>query len=192
MPGAEAVLKANIDQARQTLASLASLVEPVQCAADAITEALLGGGKLLACGNGGSAADAAHLTTEFVVRFVQDRRPFPAVCLNAHGGDLTAIGNDYAFDHLFERQVEAFGRAGDVLVALSTSGRSENIRRALSAANDRGLVTVGLLGRDGGPCAGLSRIELLVAGDVTARIQEAHKLLIHTICELVDAHLPRR
>ena len=165
-------------------------MEPqVDAAAKAISRSLLSGGKLLACGNGGSAADASHLTTEFVCRFVKDRRPYPAVSLATHGGDLTAIGNDYGFDDIFSRQVEAFGLKGDVLCAFTTSGQSNNVRNALLAAKKCGVTSIAFLGRDGGPCTGLADIELLVPATVTARIQEGHKLLLHTICEMVEVDL---
>ena len=171
------------------LTGLVELEPQVVLAADAIATALLGGHKLLACGNGGSAADASHLTTEFVCRYSRDRRPYPAISLATQGGDLTAIGNDYSFDELFARQVGAFGLPGDILVALTTSGQSENVRRALVAAKESGMITIGFLGRDGGSCAGLADIELMVRGEVTARIQEGHKLLIHTICEMVEERI---
>ncbi len=153
-----------------------------------ISKALIGGRKLLACGNGGSAADASHLTTEFVCRFNRDRRAYPAISLAAHGGDLTAIGNDYAFEDIFARQVQAFGISGDVLAAFSTSGNSENIRRALVAAKASGVNTIAFLGRDGGCARDLADIELVVAGTITARIQEGHKFLLHTICEMVEEY----
>ena len=179
-------LQSNIRAAQETLAGLATLEPQVAQAAEAIATALLGGHKLLACGNGGSAADASHLTTEFVCRYSRDRRPFPAISLATHGGDMTAIGNDYSFDEMFARQVRAFGLPGDILVALSTSGQSENVRRAIVAARERGVASIALLGRDGGVCTGLADIELIVRGEVTARIQEGHKLLLHTICEMVE------
>jgi len=189
MTDARDILQTNIDQAVTTIGGLGVHGGAVVRAADALSEALLGGCKLLTCGNGGSAADAAHMTTEFVCRFIKDRKPFPAICLATHAGDITAIGNDYCFDDLFARQVEAFGTAGDVLLALSTSGNSENVRRAIIAGNDHGLMTIALLGRDGGAIKGLARIEMLVPAEVTARIQEAHKVLIHTICQIVDERL---
>jgi D-sedoheptulose 7-phosphate isomerase len=168
---------------------LTELESQIEAAAEAISDTLISGEKLLACGNGGSAADASHLTTEFVCRFDRDRRPYAAISLAVHGGDLTAIGNDYSFDDLFARQTKAFGRPGDVLVAFTTSGRSENVRRALIAAKDLKMKTIAFLGRDGGRCAGLADIELVVANDVTARIQEGHQLLLHTICEMVEERL---
>ena len=179
----------NIAAAQAMLASLQSLDPQVHLAADAIVTAMLSGHKLLSCGNGGSAADASHLTTEFVCRFQRDRRPYPAISLATHGGDITAIGNDYSFDDLFARQVQCFGLPGDVLAIFTSSGRSENIRRALLEAKALGVTSIAFLGRDGGFCAGLADIELIVAGTVTARIQEAHKLLLHTICEIVELQL---
>ena len=154
-----------------------------------IAAALLSGHKLLACGNGGSAADASHLTTEFVARYDRERRGYPAISLAAHGGDLTAISNDYSFADLFARQVQAFGLPGDVLTVFTTSGKSENVLRALMAAKEMGVKTIAFLGRDGGKCAGLANVELLVGGQSTARIQEGHKFLLHTICELVEEQL---
>jgi D-sedoheptulose 7-phosphate isomerase len=124
-----------------------------------------------------------------VVRFDQDRRPYPALCLATSGGDLTAIANDYAFAEVFARQVEAFGRPGDVLVAISTSGRSENVRRAIEVARGKEVKTIAFLGKDGGPTKGLADVELLVASSATARIQEAQKVLIHTLCQRVEERL---
>ena len=183
------ILQTNIEQATAMLQSLQSFDSKVQQAAKALSDALLSGHKLLACGNGGSAADASHLTTEFVCRFNRDRRPYPAVSLATHGGDLTAIGNDYDFKDLFGRQVEAFGVKGDVMMAFTTSGQSENIRRALLAAKSIGVYTIAMLGKDGGKCTGIADVEFIVRNPVTARIQEGHKLLLHTICELVELDL---
>lgn len=180
------LLQHNIAAVREMLSGLGTLEPQVVAAADAIATALLAGRKMLACGNGGSAADASHMTTEFVCRYSRDRRPYPAISLATQGGDLTAIGNDYSFDELFSRQVRAFGLPGDVLVAFTTSGKSENVRRALVAAKEMGVVSIAFLGRDGGACAGLADIELIVRETVTARIQEGHKLLLHTICEMVE------
>lgn len=183
------VVSSNLNEAIATLQQAAGLGVEIEAAAGTISAALLKGQKLLACGNGGSAADASHLTTEFVCRFNRDRRPYPAISLAVHGGDLTAIGNDYAFDDIFARQVQAFGAPGDVLAVFTTSGNSENIVRALDAARKFGLNTIAFLGRNGGRCAGLADIELIVTSDVTARIQEGHKFLLHTICELVEEEL---
>ena len=185
----KSILQSNVQQAIEVFNTLAAFDETVEAAAGAISKVLLSGHKLLACGNGGSAADASHLTTEFVCRFNKDRRPYPAISLATHGGDLTAIGNDYAFEDIFARQVEAFGSSGDVVMAFTTSGQSENIRRALLAAKKFGVTSIAMLGKDGGKCAGLADMEFIVAHQVTARIQEAHKLLLHSICEIVEIHL---
>jgi len=186
------IIATNLRDAKATLEQVASLETKIVVAAGAIADALLSGNKLMACGNGGSAADASHLTTEFVCRFNQDRRPYPAISLAAQGGDLTAIGNDYEFSEIFSRQVQAFGKPGDILIAFTTSGRSPNVRRALVIARDLKIKTIGFLGRDGGTCAGLADIELLVISQVTARIQEGHQFLFHTICEMVEEHLRSR
>jgi phosphoheptose isomerase len=186
---ARQVVSTNIADAQALLVQLAELESRIEAAAEMIAAALLSGHKLLACGNGGSAADASHLTTEFVARFDRERRAYPAISLAAHGGDLTAIGNDYSFADLFARQVQAYGRPGDVLAVFTTSGNSENVVRALVAAKDLSVKTIAFLGRDGGKCAGLADVELLVRGKVTARIQEGHKFLLHTICELVEEQL---
>jgi phosphoheptose isomerase len=179
----------NISDALAMLQQLAELETQIEAAAETISDALISGAKLLACGNGGSAADASHLTTEFVCRFTRDRRAYPAISLATHGGDLTAIGNDYSFEDIFARQIEAFGHPGDVLTAFTTSGSSENIRRALAAANGAKMKTIAFLGKNGGKCAGLAGTELIVTSDTTARIQEGHKFLLHTICELVEERL---
>ena len=179
----------NLADAQRMLVSLPPLQPMVVRAADLLAQALLNGHKLLACGNGGSAADASHLTTEFVVRFQADRRPYPAISFTANGGDLTACGNDYSFDEIFARQVRAYGQRGDILFAFTTSGNSENVLRALQTAKREGVVTVAFLGRDGGRTAGVADVELIVPHGVTARIQEAHKFLLHTICELVEVRL---
>jgi phosphoheptose isomerase len=186
---AHQVLTTNIADAGAMLQQLADLEGQVEAAAAMIAEALLLGHKLLACGNGGSAADASHLTTEFVGRFERERRAYPAISLATHGGDLTAISNDYSFADLFARQVQAYGKPGDALVVFTTSGNSENIFRALVAAKDLKLKTIAFLGRDGGECAGFADVELLVRAKTTARIQEGHKFLLHTICELVEEQL---
>jgi phosphoheptose isomerase len=186
---ARQVVTTNVADARAVLQQLLDLEGQVEAAAAIIAEALLSGHKLLACGNGGSAADASHLTTEFVARYDRERRAYPAISLASHGGDLTAIGNDYSFADLFARQVQAHGRPGDALAVFTTSGNSENIFRALVAAKDLKLKTIAFLGRDGGECAGLADVELLIGGKITARIQEGHKFLLHTICELVDEQL---
>jgi D-sedoheptulose 7-phosphate isomerase len=150
---------------------------------------LRAGNKLLVCGNGGSAADASHFATELVVRFAKDRRALPAICLVSDSGILTAAGNDYGFDEVFARQVAAFGIAGDVLICLTTSGKSKNLIRALEEAKTRKLKTIAFLGRDGGSTVGIADLDLLVKSDSTARVQEAHQLLLHVLCEIIESRI---
>ena len=185
------ILKSAIAAAKETLQSLVELDAHVAKAADMIEQCLCAGNKMLVCGNGGSAADAAHFATEFVVRFAKDRCAYPAICLTGDGGLLTAAANDYGFEEIFARQVAAFGVPGDLLICLTTSGKSKNVQRALEEAKARKLKTIAFLGRDGGPTIGVADVDLLVANDSTARIQEAHTLLLHVLCEIMEARLPR-
>lgn len=178
-----------ITESVRMLESLRNLEPEVSRAADLIGECFRTGNKLLMCGNGGSAADASHFATELVVRFTKDRRALPAICLASDSGILTAAGNDYGFDKIFGRQVAAFGQAGDVLICFTTSGNSKNVLRALEEAKARKLKTIAFLGRDGGSTAGISDIDLLVKDDSTARIQEGHGLLIHVLCEIIEAQI---
>ena len=184
-------LRVAIAAATKTFQSLVDLETQLAGAAELIEQCLRAGKKLLVCGNGGSAADAAHFATEFVVRFIKDRPAYPAICLASDGGLLTAAGNDYGFDEIFARQVAALGREGDLLVCLTTSGGSKNVVRALEEAKKRKLKSIALLGRDGGSTIGLANVDLLVGGNSTARIQEAHKLLLHVLCETVEASLKK-
>lgn len=177
--------------ARETLAALEPLEAPLSRLAEAVLGALVSGRKLMLCGNGGSASDAAHIAAEFVCRFVGDRRPYPALALGVDGGLLTAIGNDYDFHDAFARQVRAFGQPGDVFIGISSSGKSRNILSAIEEAKRLGVVTAALLGRDGGFTKGAADIELIVPGETTARIQEAQKFLLHVMCEIVEDKLPR-
>jgi D-sedoheptulose 7-phosphate isomerase len=184
-------VQASIAQAAQTMESLRALEDNILRAADLVKGCLAKGGKLLACGNGGSAADASDFTTEYVCRFINDRQPFPAINLTADGGLLTATANDYGFEEVFARQVRAFGKTGDVVIALSTSGKSKNILRALEEARRLQLGSIALLGKDGGDAKGLATVDLIVPSQVTARIQEAHKFILHLVCELVDPSLKK-
>jgi D-sedoheptulose 7-phosphate isomerase len=174
---------------RALFAQLDVLAPAVQRAAEVIAQSLRAGGKVMFCGNGGSAADSQHLASELTGRFVDDRRPLAALALSTDSSALTCIANDYAFDQVFERQLRALGRPGDVLVAISTSGRSPNVQRAAIAARELGIGVVGLLGRDGGSIKALSDIALVVPSHSTARIQEAHIFIGHTLCALVEASL---
>ena len=164
-------------------------LQPVADAAAAILAASTGGSKVLVFGNGGSAADAQHLATDLVGRFQRERRAVAAVALTADSSLLTAVANDYAFDRVFVRQIEALGIRGDLAFGISTSGRSTNVVEGLRAARARGLTTIALTGRDGGPAGALADIHINVPDPSTARIQEAHRTLIHAICELVEREL---
>ncbi len=181
----------SLSAAIETFESLRPLQPLVEETAALVLAALRAGGKLLFCGNGGSAADASHIATEFACRFSGDRRPYPAISFSADGGLLTAIGNDYSFQDLFARQVRAFGKPGDVMVALTTSGKSRNVLSALEEARRIGIKTVVFLGKGGGFTKGAADIEIIVPGTVTARIQEAHKFLLHVVCELVEPGLEK-
>ncbi|HEX8475611.1 MAG TPA: D-sedoheptulose 7-phosphate isomerase [Pyrinomonadaceae bacterium] len=156
-------------------------------AAELIADSFRAGGKLLLCGNGGSAADAQHVAGEFVNQFLRkDRRALPALALTTDGGVLTCIANDTGFERIFARQVEAFGLRGDVLLAISTSGNSANVVAAISEARRAGMRVVGLLGRDGGRIGAVCDIALVVPSDDTQRIQETHNLVGHILCDLVE------
>ncbi|MFN8059602.1 MAG: SIS domain-containing protein [Vicinamibacterales bacterium] len=158
-------------------------------AATRLFEALTRGGKVLVFGNGGSAAEAQHFAAELVGRFMLERQALPAIALTTDTSILTAIGNDYAFDRVFARQVEALGRRGDIAVGLSTSGRSPNVIAAFEAARSAGLTTIALTGGTGGALAGLADIHLNVPDASVARVQEVHLTLLHTLCELVERKL---
>ena len=192
MPDSSSILDRAINGLIETLQSLKKLQPQVARAADFIADCLTNGNKLLICGNGGSASDAAHFATEMVVRFAKDRPAYPAICLTGDGGLLTAAGNDYGFDEIFARQVAAFGVSGDLLICLTTSGKSKNVLRALEEARPRKLKTIAFLGRDGGSTVGIADVDLLVASDSTARIQEAHQLLLHVICEAMESRLAQK
>jgi phosphoheptose isomerase len=184
-------LQCAIDDSINMTRGLTAFEEPLNRAAQMVLRCLTSGRKLLVCGNGGSASDATHMATEFLCRFMEDRRPYPALSLTANGEFMTAVGNDYHFDEVFARQVWGLGEKGDVVIAFTTSGKSRNVLRALEEAKRKGLESVCFLGRDGGFTKGAATIDLLVPGNNTARIQEAHKLLFHVLCEMVDAKLPK-
>ncbi|MCU0779694.1 MAG: SIS domain-containing protein [Akkermansiaceae bacterium] len=178
---------ASIAELRGVLEACAALSPAVENAGAAITASLLRGGKLLTCGNGGSAADALHLAEELVGRYSRERRALPALCLNADPTAITCICNDYGYEQVFARGVEALGKAGDVLVGFTTSGNSANVLAAFHAAAARGITTVLLAGRDGGKARGLCHHEIIVPSANTARIQEVHTLILHQWLEAIDA-----
>lgn len=189
---AGAKIKALIDASiavKHELRKQASLLATV---ADRLVQALAGGRKLLLFGNGGSAADAQHLAAEFVGRFLVERRPLPALALNVNGSCLTAIGNDYGYDLVFARQVEALGQEGDVAIGISTSGNSASVIEGIRTARRLGLATIGLTGRSGGKLKDEAEMCICVPSSETPRIQEAHILVGHVLCQLVDEALAQR
>ncbi len=180
-----------IEEAQNLLTSVrTTLLGPVCAAAHLLNETLRVGRTVYACGNGGSAAQAQHFSAEFLNRFERERRPLAAVALTTDTSTLTAIANDYSYEEIFSKQVQALGRPGDVLLALSTSGRSANVNRAVRTAQEQGLRVLALTGRDGGPLAAMLRperdLELRIPHANTARIQEGHLLLLHCLCGLID------
>jgi D-sedoheptulose 7-phosphate isomerase len=186
------LLRERIDEALAVIAQLRSdqaLHAAVDDAAEAIVEAVRAGGRVLLCGNGGSAADAQHLAAEFIGRFMLDRQPLSAIALADNAAALTAIGNDYCFEDTFARGVRAHGRPGDILIALSTSGQSLNVVRALEAARAVGMATVAFVGPGSSPVAQSADTVISVGGPSIARIQEGHKLLGHTLFEIAEREL---
>jgi D-sedoheptulose 7-phosphate isomerase len=176
-------------ECREAVAVIANVelhLPTLEVIAQELIAALQSGHKALTCGNGGSAAEAQHFAEELVGRYKRERRSLPAVSLVADGTLLTCILNDYGADEIFARQVDGLACTGDVLIGLSTSGNSENVRRAIERANARGAHTVALLGRDGGITHGLADHEIIIQANTTARIQEAHMLILHLLCEAID------
>lgn len=173
----------------QSLLDDDAIAQAVDAVVEAIVASIKGGGKVLLCGNGGSAADAQHLAAELVGKFCLEREPYPALALSDNIAAVTAVGNDYGYAEVFSRAVRGLGAPGDVLIGLSTSGRSQNVIDAIVAARERGMVTVALVGTAGSPMEEASEHVLRVSGPSTARIQEGQMLLGHTIFELVEREL---
>lgn len=171
----------NVIEASQSIATA------VEKAGEAIIQAILEGGKLITCGNGGSAADALHLAEELVGRYSVERRALPALCLNADATAITCICNDYGYEHVFSRGVEALGKAGDIIVGFTTSGNSANVIAAFEVAAKRGVTTILLAGKGGGAARGTCDHEIIVPSSNTARIQEVHTLVLHQWLEAIDA-----
>ena len=181
-----------IDSADLKYQSAQVLAKPIEAAVQALLACVTSGGKVLACGNGGSASDAQHFAAEFVGRFERERPELAAVALTTYSSILTAIANDYDFKVVFSRQVRALGQPGDVLLAISTSGNSANVIAAIEAAHEREMVVVGLSGHGGGRMAQVLRdtdVHICVPSDRTARIQEVHILALHCLCDAVDSQL---
>lgn len=164
----------------------AEIINAVQDISDKIVNTLKNRNKILICGNGGSASDALHMAGEIVGRFQKERKAWPAIALNADVASMTAIANDYSYDEIFSRGVEAYANDGDVLVGISTSGNSKNVCNAIEKAKKLNVYTVGLSGKDGGNIAKIADTAIVVPSNVTARIQECHIMLIHIICELIE------
>ncbi len=164
----------------------AELINKIDEAADMISACLDNGGKILFCGNGGSASDALHLTGELVGRFQRERKGMAAICLNADVTTMTSVANDYGYDMIFSRAVEGLLNPGDILVGISTSGNSENVLRAAKKTHEMGGRVISLLGKNGGKIKNESDISIIVPDDTTARIQEAHIMIGHIICEIVE------
>jgi len=180
------------DSAHTKLNAIELMAAPIAAAIENLTGCLINGGKILACGNGGSAADAQHFAAELVGRFEAERQELAAIALTTDTSILTAVGNDYGFNHIFSRQVRAFGHAGDVLLAISTSGNSGNVIEAINAAHEADMRVIALTGKGGGEIGEILRdddIHLCVPAERTARIQETHLLVIHCLCDGIDALL---
>jgi phosphoheptose isomerase len=167
-------------------AVLESIVPQIESAGKIIIEALRNGNKLLICGNGGSAADAQHFSAELTCKYEKDRKPLPAIALSTDTSHLTATGNDYSFDDVFSRKVEALGSKGDVLIAISTSGNSPNVLKAIDSALAKGLQVVGLTGKNGGRMKEKKIHGIIIPSSITASIQESHIMIIHAWCRLID------
>jgi len=184
-----------LDHFKESLAvkqASTQLAPQIAAAAALMTRCLLADGKVLSCGNGGSAADAQHFSAEMLNRFEMERPGLPAVALTTDASTLTAISNDYSYNEIFAKQIRALGRAPDVLLAISTSGGSKNVIRAIEAAHEKGMTIVALTGRDGGAMAGLLQaqdVEIRVPAERTCRVQEVHLLVLHCLCDLIDAEL---
>lgn len=183
----EALVRRSLaESAATTERAAAELTSVVAAAAAAVAGALRAGRKVLACGNGGSAADAQHFAAEMIGRFVRERDPLPAIALTTDSSIVTAIGNDYGVEAVFERQVRALGAPGDVLLAISTSGNSQNVVAAARTARARGMTVIGMIGADGGSLAGVCDHVVLAPATSTARIQEVHAVAIHALCTALD------
>lgn len=180
------------DSIQTKIAAINILAAPITQASELIVQSLLSGHKILSCGNGGSAADAQHFSSEMLNRFEVERPSLPAFALTTDTSTLTSIANDYSYNDVFAKQIRALGQAGDVLLAISTSGNSANVIQAIQAAHDRNMLIVALTGREGGSITTLLNaedVEICVPAQATARIQEVHLLVIHCICDLIDQQL---
>lgn|SRR3990167_6918972 len=186
MPTANDTIQQSLRAHAETIARLDALIPDIVRLSQLMQESLTRGGKILLLGNGGSAADSQHIAAELVGRFHKERRGLAAIALTTDTSILTSVGNDYGYDHVFARQVEALCRPEDVLIGISTSGNSANVLRAIEAGREIGATTVALTGEGGGKLGALCNLTLAVPSHVTARVQEAHILIGHILCELID------
>lgn len=180
------IFRKNINEHASVLNKLLLIEDEVENAANLMTQSILKGGKLIFCGNGGSASDAQHISAEFIGRFVKERPSIPALSISTDTSALTCISNDYGYENVFSRQIEGIGNKNDCLVGISTSGNSINIENAIKVANKIGMSTIGLLGRDGGNMSKYCNQNIIVQDNVTARIQEMHILIGHSLVEMVE------
>ena len=183
------IIKKHISEHRVTLDSIADLDESIEKVADLLIQCLKNDGTIFWCGNGGSASDSQHLAGELVGRFVGERRPLKSIALTADSAVMTCIINDYGYEHIFSRQVEALGSEGDVLVGITTSGNSQNVLYAFKVAEQKGMTTIGLLGKGGGKATSMVKQSIVVSSNSTARIQEMHILIGHILCDLIEEGL---
>lgn len=180
------IISKHIIEHSDVLDSVMKLDKSIEKVAHLLIHCLENDGTIFWCGNGGSASDSQHLAGELVGQFVGERRPLKSIALTADSAVMTCIVNDYGYEHVFSRQVEALGSEGDVLVGISTSGNSKNVLYALEAAENKGIVTIGLLGKGGGEAASLVNQSIIIQSNVTARIQEMHILIGHILCDLIE------
>ena len=183
------LIKKHISEHRSVLDSIESLEESIKEIANLLIYCLRNGGTIFWCGNGGSASDCQHLAGELVGRFVADRKPLKSISLNSDSAVMTCIVNDYGYEHIFSRQVEGLGSEGDILVGISTSGNSQNVLNAFHVANQKGMVSIGLLGKGGGKAVDISMHSVVIQSKSTARVQEMHILIGHIICDLIEEGL---
>ena len=189
MKNSASLTQASFERHRLAIQKAEALIPALTIVGQKMDEVLRAGGKLLMMGNGGSASDAQHFAAEIVVRYVKNRAAYPAIALTTDTSLLTATGNDFSFDEIFSRQIEALGRPGDLVFGFSTSGNSKNVVEGIQEAKRRGCTTVGFLGKDGGVLKDLVDHALVVADQETARVQEVHMLMYHILCEIFEADL---
>ena len=183
------LINKHIQEHNDVLDSISQLAESIEKVANIFISCLENDGTIFWCGNGGSASDSQHLAGELVGRFVDERKPLKSIALTADSAVMTCIVNDYGYEHIFSRQIEALGSEGDVLVGITTSGNSQNVLHAFKVAEQKGMTTVGLLGKGGGKATGMVKQSIVVSSDSTARVQEMHILIGHILCDLIEEGL---